>query len=209
MVKRILLRLFSIIVLAVLPFVVLIRASVFLHSKYYFFASAAILGGLTLTCVLLIIYLTFFFGRPNSWRSRILVVMGFVIFYAGYALLYISAENAKTDGVAREFVQLHPILRLGVSTIILIDPKLVITDANRLPEDYEKMGLARKSQSLHYRQSDGYVHAFDMRTRGRSGIRNFLLKLYFKSMGFRTLQHGGTADHLHISLLSHDRPHAI
>ena len=124
-------------------------------------------------------------------------------------MLYISGKNVKSTEIAREYTSLHPILRLGVTTILLVDKNLVVTDANRTPEDYRRMGLDDKSQSLHYRQKDGYTHAIDIRTNGRSGIRNFLLKIYFRAMGFNVMRHGGTGDHLHISLLSHDRPHAF
>ena len=85
----------------------------------------------------------------------------------------------------------------------------MITDANRVPEDYRKMGLKSKSRSLHYRQKNGFVHAIDIRTKGRSEFRNFCLKWYFRLMGFNVLRHGGTGDHLHVSLFSHDSPGAL
>jgi hypothetical protein len=72
---------------------------------------------------------------------------------------------------------------------------------SRQPEDYERMGLSTNGASLHYRQADGYAHAVDLRTRGRSPGRNILIRLYFEAMGFDTLRHVGTADHLHVSLL--------
>ncbi len=209
-------RIFRFACLLLLPFVLLIRGSVYLHEHHHFLPSLALLGGLTLTFVLLLIYLTFFYGqlfdhsaRSGSFKRRSILVLIVLISYAGYGLLYISGKNVKTVAVAKEFRALHPILRMGVSTILLLDRHLVVTDANRLPEDYQKMGLQRKSHSLHYRQSSGYVHAFDVRTRGRSGLRNFLLKWYFRGMGFNVLRHTGTEDHLHISLLSHDRPYAF
>jgi hypothetical protein len=71
------------------------------------------------------------------------------------------------------------------------------------------MGLPTKSHSLHFKQSDGFSHAIDIRVKGRSEVRNWLLERYFRMMGFNTLRHFGTADHLHVSLLSHDRPHGI
>lgn len=198
-----------------MPFILLIRGSVYLHEYHHFLPSLALFGGLALTFVILLVYVTFFYGRVfgHSGRSgsfkRRSVLLGIVLIsYAGYGLLYISGKNAKTSGVAKEFRTLHPILRMGVSTILLFDRGLVITDANRLPEDYRKMGLPSKSHSLHYRQSSGYVHALDIRTGGRSGVRNFLLKWYFRGMGFNVLRHVGTEDHLHISLLSHDRPNS-
>lgn len=204
-----------IILIIIIPFVILIRGSVFLHSQYHFLPSLALLGGLALTFVILQIYLTFFYQRVFGgkrrrgalWRRSVLIA-ALLVSYAGYGLLYLSSKNAKSPGVAREFRSLHPILRMGVSTILLLDRNLVVTDADRQPEDYKRMGLQQKSHSLHFRQSSGYVHAIDIRTRDRSGMRNFLLKGYFRTMGFNVLRHSGTGDHLHISLLSHDRPYA-
>jgi hypothetical protein len=206
---KITLRILIIVLIATVPFVVLIRGSVYLHETYHFFPMAAIIGGFSLTCVLLLFYITFFFGPSKSFMARLRLLTLALLFYGVYALLYLSTKNAKSEAVARQYTSLHPVLRLGVSTILLMDRQMVITDAHRLPEDYRRMGLEQKNQSLHFRQSNGYVHALDVRTNDRSAIRNFLLKWYFRAMGFRVLQHGGTSDHLHISLLSHDRPTAF
>ncbi|MDH3648035.1 MAG: hypothetical protein OEQ53_00035 [Saprospiraceae bacterium] len=203
-------------ILVILPFMVLIRGSVYLHEHMNVFPRLALFGGVALTFVLLFIYFTFFYGRltgewgsVGSFRRRAIILVLFIAAYCGYALFYVSGSNVKSPEIAREFRNLHPILRLGISTVIFLDPTLLITDADRLPEDYDKMGLQRKSQSLHYRQDDGYVHAVDIRTNGRSALRNWFLKVYFKSMGFNVLRHVGTADHLHISLQSRNIPSAI
>jgi hypothetical protein len=167
------------------------------------------------TFVVLFLYLTFFFGRrrresgKRSVKGRALLIGALLFSYCIYGLFYVSGKNVKSKAVGKEYRSLHPILRMGISTIIFLDPSLILTDANRVPEDYRKMGLKTKGHSLHYKQSDGYAHAVDIRTNGRSGIRNYLLKLYFNMMGFNVMRHGGTGDHLHISLLSHDRPYAM
>ncbi len=62
------------------------------------------------------------------------------------------------------------------------------------------MGLPVYERSLHFEQADGYIHAMDLRTLGRGEWRNRLMELYFRTLGFRTLRHVGTADHLHVSL---------
>lgn len=202
-------KFFLVALIAVLPFVILIRGSVYLHEVYHFYPAPAIAGGFFLTAVLLFLYLIFVFGTPaDALKKRFKLILLLLFFYCCYSLLYISARNVKSKAIANEFVSLHPVLRLGVSTILLVDKDLIITDANRTQEDYRRMGLATKAQSLHYPQRNGYTHALDIRTNGRSRIRNFLLKWYFRSMGFRVLRHGGTGDHFHISLLSHDRPNA-
>ncbi|MFV1981287.1 MAG: hypothetical protein ACC655_09060, partial [Rhodothermia bacterium] len=124
-----------------------------------------------------------------------------VAIYVGYTAMYISAANVKTDDVRATYTSLHPLLRLGVSTFMLADQEVVMTDAQRQPEDYARMGLPVNEGSLHFRQDgSGYVHAVDLRTNGRGEWKNFLMTLYFKIAGFRTLRHTGTADHLHVSL---------
>ena len=115
-------------------------------------------------------------------------------------MIFLSNDNIKTPDIKAAYSSLHPFLKLGVSTIVLIDSKLLVTDANRVPEDYEKMGLKRKGQSLHYKQKDGFTYALDFRTNNRSEFRNQALAVYFGAMGFNVLRHVGTADHLHISM---------
>jgi len=167
----------------------------------------SVAGGAAISVIFLTICLTVIYkwlsGRVGSfkafkWRAflSLMLVFGFCF----YSLIYLSEDNAKGKPVAEEFRSLHPVLRVGVSTIILADRSLLITDAARVPEDYDRMGLNRNAQSLHYTQSDGFVHAVDIRTNGRSEGRNQLLEATFRLMGFRTLRHVGTSDHLHIAL---------
>jgi hypothetical protein len=92
----------------------------------------------------------------------------------------------------------HPLLRMALSTLILVDHDAVITDLARKPDDYRRMGLPVNQESLHYRQADGWVHAVDLRT--RPGLKSLLVQWYFDVMGFDTLRHVGTHDHLHVSL---------
>lgn len=206
--------LIKIVIIFTLPFVVLIRGSVYWHEQQVMSPHIALFGGLALTFVILVLYLTFFFGRIGQsgmrpgWRSRFVIAALLLGSYAIYGLFYLSSSNAKSSQVQKEYRSLHPILRLSLSTLIFIDSDLMITAADRSPEDYGKWGLAGNNSSLHYRQSSGYVHAVDLRSNTRSGVRNFLVTSYFKLMGFNAMKHGGTAEHLHISLMSHDRPGA-
>jgi len=55
-------------------------------------------------------------------------------------------------------------------------------------------------RSKHYEQPDGWVHAVDLRTKSNGEIRNRAVQLYFEVMGFSTLRHVGTADHLHVQM---------
>ncbi len=202
--------------LLVLPFIVLIRGAVYLHSNYEWHPQLAIVGGGVITLVVLLIYFSWFYGKltgklgsKESFKFRAFLAAALVIGYCAHGLFFLKGKNAKSTAVASEYTSLHPILRLSISTILFIDKDLILTDASRLPEDYRKMGLKKKAHSLHYKQKNGYAHAFDVRTKGHSELRNGLLKCYFRLMGLNTLRHGGTADHLHVSLLSHDRPGGI
>lgn len=213
---KFLFKLFRAFLIAILPFVALIRGAVFLHEKYAVFSWLALLGGALLSALVLSIYFNFFqkklLGKKVSLKNakrKYWFALVIVLVYCLPSVLFISAANAKHQEVKNEFTSLHPILRLGISTVIFLDNDLLVTDANRQPEDYQSMGLKTKKHSLHYQQNDGYAHAVDIRVNGRSWLRNLLLEKYFQAMGFNTLRHIGTADHLHVSLMSHDRPYAI
>ncbi len=150
------------------------------------------------------------FGANKVTRRSLIGKVWFVailmLFYVGYTTFSFTAVNVKSAEVAEEFLDLHPLIRMGVGTFVFLDPSIMVTDMARVPEDYEAMGLAKKSQSLHYEQDDGYVHAVDLRTIGRPEWKNKFLSGYFWMLGFRTLRHGGTADHLHVSLVWPDAP---
>lgn len=200
--------LFQLTLMLVLPFWVLIRGSIFLYAAYgWHYLPALLLTGLIVACILLV-YITMIWDwvmgaetiNRRSIRFKSFLVAFFLLFYTGYTLYNLSGANAKSEEVRKEYRSLHPYLRLAVGTFVWLDGDLLVTDLSRSAEDYGRMGLKRKGQSLHYPQSTGFVHAMDLRTQGRSGFRNFLLKTYFQLMGFNTLRHGGTGDHLHVSL---------
>ena len=209
-------HLFKIVLLLVLPFIFLIRGAVYFHDHHLMSPWMAIAGGIGITTILLFLYLTFLSGRftgklgsSGTLKRRSVMALILVLGYSIYGLVFLSGSNVKSEEIQKEYTSLHPILRLSISTILFLDKDLLLTDAKRRPEDYKKMGLKTKKRSLHYPQSNGYVHAMDIRTNGRSEIRNFLLKTYFQLMGFNVLRHGGTGDHLHVSLKSFDSPGAI
>ena len=214
---KVLLFLLKLLVVAVLPFVVLIRGAVFLYGHYGLNAWLALAAGAGVAGIVLMLYLRVLrkrvFGRTSVTRRGRKLSVGLVgialLLYCGYALVYISAANVKTAKIRSEFTSLQPLLRLAVATVLLVDRDLMITDVARDREDYGRMGLRAARRSLHYPQADGYIHAVDLRTAGRGEVRNWLLAVYFRSMGFRTLRHVGSGDHLHISIPTHDRPNAI
>ncbi len=203
------------ILLMVLPFILLIRISVYTHTEYAMGAYTSLLVGGLSTCILLILYFTiihqFITGKLGDYagiKRRSLIAVLIVLLYGFHALFFFSSGQVKSQDLRLEFLEMHPLLRLSTSTLAYMDEKLVLTDAERVPEDYRKMGLPSKSSSLHYKQADGYVYALDLRVKGRSEFRNMLITLYYRMMGFKTLRHDGTEDHLHVSLYNHAKPHA-
>lgn len=208
------LRLFiRLLLLISMPFILLIRGAIYFHEVHHLAPSICILGGLCLTTFLLAIYFLFFYGRVTGTVGSLKLKLGMAFLVVGvysmHGLFFLSTKNVKHSKIQENFRSIHPILRLSTSTIIRFDPTLIITDSNRVPEDYRKMGLNSKKHSLHYKQSSGYVHAIDIRTNNRSFVRNYLIRGYFWMMGFNTLQHNGSGKHLHVSLSSSDRPGAI
>jgi hypothetical protein len=190
--------------LAVLPFCTLVWVSVFLYTRRDFAVWAALAGGVGSTLFVVTAYAAWL-SRGLTGRAPVLalarsIALPLVLAYAGYALLYVSSGHAKSEQVRGYYRSLHPLLRVALSTWMLVDREIVITDLVRRPEDYVAMRLPAYDGSLHYLQADGYAHAADLRTLGRSALWNGAVRLYFWSMGFGTLRHVGTADHLHVEL---------
>ncbi|MEX2177861.1 MAG: hypothetical protein WD801_04065 [Gemmatimonadaceae bacterium] len=187
-----------------LPFIVYVRASVWLYLRAGFSPWTAVAGATCLTLGIAAVYAAWL-SRAISGQARVArvarwVMLPLAVAWCGYAALYLSRVNTKSDEVRRYYGTVHPVLRVALATAILGDPGVVVTDMRRVPADYARMGLPELERTRHYRQSDGWVHAADLRTIGRGEFRNRALQLYFWSMGFRTLRHVGTADHLHVQL---------
>ena len=194
----------SLVLLVVLPFAVLVRVSTYLYTVYEAETWLALAGGVAATALVVTLYSAAISKKlTGKARVRVLakrVALPLVLVYCAYTLLYLSNVNAKTAAVQDYYRSLHPLLRTAVSTVILVDSDIVITDLHRTPDDYVAMGLPVRAESFHYRQDDGFVHAMDLRTAGRPNWRNAAVELYFRVAGFATLRHVGTADHLHVEL---------
>jgi hypothetical protein len=186
-----------------LPFVVYVRASVFFYD-HGALVWIAIVGAAGLTLALVLIYAA---GLARQLRGRARVrsllrwiAIPIVAAWCLSSLFFLARVNAKSDAVRGYFLSVHPILRVALSTVILVDPSLVITDMARTRSDYGRMGLPPNDKSMHYQQPDGWVHAVDLRTNSNGEIKNWALQVYFEAMGFSTLRHVGTADHLHVQM---------
>lgn len=187
-----------------LPFAVLVRGSVFFYEHGQVPAWLAVTTAALLTMAVVTVYASSLARTLTGRKSKAFmlakwVALPLVVFYCGYSLLYLSRLNAKPE-VRAYYTSVHPLLRLALSTWILIDPSMVVTDMRRARIDYPRMRLPVNEGSLHYRQADGWVHAVDLRTVRRGWLKNRLVQVYFWAMGFDTLRHVGTADHLHVEL---------
>jgi hypothetical protein len=194
----------SIIVLGALPFVALIRGSLYLQQLRGWPAGIALTAAVLASAGLVALYLTWLVRRfTGRVRARVLllwVALPVVACHAGYALAYVSSANLKHDRLRAHYTSLHPGLRVALATLILVDRELILTDFQREPDDYAAMGLRVNPASQHYPQRDGWAHAVDLRTVGRGWLRNAAVEWYFRAMGFATLRHVGTADHLHVAV---------
>ncbi|HET9387556.1 MAG TPA: hypothetical protein VFO67_20645 [Gemmatimonadales bacterium] len=194
----------------VLPFGVLVRGSVFIYEHGHTPVWVAVLTAAFLTAGVITAYAVWLarkFTKAGGRSGRGLIVpvakwvaLPLVVFYCGYSLLYLASVNAKSAPVRAYYHSVHPLMRLALSTLVLIDRDMIITDMGRLPEDYAKMGLPTNTRTRHYKQADGWIHAVDLRTTGRGAIKNRGVQFYFWAMGFDTRRHVGTADHLHVEL---------
>ncbi len=198
-----LLTLLKALAVVVLPFLFYVRASVYLYLKGAH-PWIAVMGAALLTMSLVagfVVLISRRFRRPARVRNVAKwVALPLVFVWCVYATFYVSRVNTKTDAVRAYYGAVNPILRVALSTVVLIDSDLVVTDMGRVAADYPRMGLPVNDRTKHYRQPNGWVHAVDLRTRDRGEVRNRALQLYFWTMGFDTLRHVGTADHLHVQL---------
>lgn len=187
-----------------LPFFVYVRASVYFYSKLGWSPWLAVGGAVVLTLAIIALYATLLARRmlPGTRASAMArtIAVPAAASWLLYSMLFLARVNAKSDNVQSYYWSLHPVLRAAVSTVMIVDPSAVVTDMQRVPADYGRMGLPVNKTTRHYVQADGWVHAVDIRTTGRSEPRNVALQFYFWAMGFSTLRHVGTADHLHVQL---------
>lgn len=191
-----------------LPFIVLMRGMLYLYGNEWPLL-IAMGGGFVATFLLLWGYVAWGYSsfsigtskaRERRLRVEALLVVVVLGAFQGCVLLHPDSGHVASEEESIEYADLHPLLRMSVGMGVLFDDGLLLTDLSRHPNEYPEMGLSLNPTSLHYPQSDGYVHAFDLQTEGRSWVRNFAIEMYFQLLGFRTLRHVGTADHLHVAL---------
>jgi hypothetical protein len=202
----VLLVLMAVPLLFVLPFIVLIKGMIIAYD-YGLSGWVSLLCGSLATFAVIFVYLVALdrsIGRRIYMKPYVKVMITGVIVgvFVSYVMLVMAQENVKNTRLISKYQDMHPILRVGVRTWSFFDRDILITDMTRSIKDYRKMRVRAYRRSLHFRQKKtGYVHAFDIRTKGRTRFQNWLTQVVFKMMGFKTLRHGGTADHLHVELV--------
>jgi hypothetical protein len=198
------LRLAAAAILAALPFYLLVRGALVASARWGWNAWLAVAFGMLLSALA---------ASGIAWWAQRRLALGIsfralatraalplVAVFCAFSVVHLSRSNAKDAEVRAAWTALHPALRLAVGTLRLLDGRIVLTDIERGEADYAAMRLPRPEHSFHYRQEDGTVHAIDLRTEGRGAVRNELVRAYFELLGFETIRHVGTADHLHVRL---------
>jgi len=190
--------------LIALPFLLLVRGAVVAHHLFGAPGWISVAAGSLLCAICLSVWGAWLWqritGRSRRREIAMLIVLPVVVAFSVYSLGWLAHANAKSDAIEARWTDLHPALRLALGTARLADQSFVVTEIGRTRRTYDRMGLQAPRHSMHYTQSDGWVHAVDLRTLGRSGLRNRAIQAYFEVMGFDTLRHRGTADHLHVSM---------
>ena len=186
------------------PFLVLVRGSTYAYQGMGWGTWPSIGLGVFGTMVVFSAYATWLWKRstgecrlPRIARRMVIVV---VAGYGLYGLLYLSTGNAESPALENYYTSLNPIMRIGTGPLLLVDRDARVTDLAHTAEDYLRMGLPVREASLHFKLGDRYVRAMDLRTAGRSPRRNRFTAAYLRFMGFRSLHHVDSADHLHLSL---------
>jgi len=190
--------------LCILPFIVVLRISVSSYQQNTLAGWEAMglgmLSAVAMVCLYIIAFMLTFRIPKRFFMGFLNIGLAAMLCYTGFALFHLATTQAKTEEIRSYYTSLHPFLRVAIKNLAVIDDDLIITDVHRTRADYEQMGLEPRDYSLHFRQPTGFVHAVDIRTIGRSKITNLFVELYFILMGFETIRHVGTADHLHVAL---------
>jgi hypothetical protein len=193
---------FKLAAVATLP-AVFVRVAIELHSRG--FGTTATVVGAGAVVLVTFAVLAAALSHRLTGRARFGIILRWValpavVLWVGYSLLHLKQANAKTAEVRSAYGSLHPALRLAISSAVIADGALVVTDARRTADDYRRMGLPVFERTMHYPQPDSWVHAIDVRTIGHSEARNAALAWYFRGVGLTVVRHVGTADHLHVQL---------
>ena len=151
--------------------------------------------------IYIVLFAFWFYKKKKYNKLKWPLIITFLII-TGTSYYFINSlgnENFKNSTEIDQYKDnTHPVLKYYTVILSVFDSDMVITDSKRKPEDYEKMSLPEFKGSLHYIQKDGYSHALDLRTKGRTRIRNWLVRAYYYLLGYTAIEHIGTAMHIHV-----------
>src|SRR5256712_1072227 len=106
---------------ALLPFLALVKVAVFLYQREGWPTALALAGGTVCTAAVVTAYGAWVWHRFTGRVRLALVARRFalplVLAYSAYALVYLSSANAKSDRVRAYYASLHPLLRVRLSTL--------------------------------------------------------------------------------------------
>ncbi len=188
---------------AVASLIVVVRLQLFLlastpSSDWLAVTVGLLAGGLVLALTLGLAL------RLRSPRRALILLLALPVLLLTVGCLSVThfpRANFKTDELRAEWYRLHPTLRVSLWIARLGAGHLVLTDVTRQPSNYDDMGLATPSWSRHFSSPrDGYSHAIDLRVHDTGDLHNWARQGVFLALGLRADRHGGTADHLHVSL---------
>src|SRR5439155_353452 len=98
-----------------LPFLVLVKVAVFLYTREGCATMLALAGGTACTAAVVTAYAALVWHRVTGRVRLALVARRFalplVVAYCGYAVIYLSSANAKSERVRAYYASLHPLLR--------------------------------------------------------------------------------------------------
>lgn len=170
---------------------------VFTHTRNINPYLALIIGNYFNLCVILMII--YFKYKLKFMKYVFLVSLVSVSFLSVYFTKILENNNFKnTTEISQYNENTHPVLRYYTSFLSLCDGDLIITDSKRIPDDYKLMKITKYDRSLHYVQDDGYSHALDLRSKDRSSFGKLIIMAYYETLGYTTIEHIGTATHIHI-----------
>ncbi|MDA0337686.1 MAG: hypothetical protein O2782_21175 [bacterium] len=183
--------------------IVLVRVQLAMIGRYPTADWPAVVAGLLAGGVVLAISSGIALRLRSPRRVLILLAaLPLLLLAAGcLSVTHFPQANFRTDELRTEWYHLHPTLRVSLWIARLSAGDLVLTDVSREPADDAQMGLNAPAWSRHFLSPpDGYVHAMDVQVTDAGDLRNWAQQGVFLALGLRADRHGGTNDHLHVSM---------
>ena len=188
---------------AVASLIILVRVQLAILTTYPTANWPAVVAGLLAGGVVLSLCVALALRLRSPRRALVLLVtLPTLLLAAGcLSVTHFPRSSFDSDDLRAEWYQLHPTLRVSLWIARLGAGNLVLTDVSRQPSEYVDMGLTPPAWSRHFfSPRDGYTHAIDLRVRDAGDLRNWARQGVFLALGLRADRHGGTSNHLHVSL---------